>query len=210
MTHPHPKRSFVPQAVLTRTGKVNTVGASINTVNRPINTAASTPLNNINVNTARVKNTTARDRAVVSENKGKRDNAVKALACWGNPQQKEYKEKAVIDSGCSRNMTGNKCYLDEYEDYDGGFVSFGDGKGRISRKVAAGNKTNSIAGTKDNIVAGQAQKEKEPEQEYILIPLCTADPLISQGLKDCEGDARMKPTEVDENEALDKSGKHDQ
>ncbi|GJT71866.1 putative ribonuclease H-like domain-containing protein [Tanacetum coccineum] len=76
--------------------------------------------------------------------------------------------------------------------------------------VAAGNKTNGIAGTKDNIVAGQAQKEKEPEQEYILIPLCTTDPLISQGPKDCEGDARMKPTEVDENEASDKSGKHDQ
>ncbi|GJS15929.1 hypothetical protein Tco_0410401 [Tanacetum coccineum] len=51
-----------------------------------------------------------------------------------NPQQKEYKEKGVIDSGCSRNMIGNKCYLDEYEDYDGGFVSFGDGKGRISGK----------------------------------------------------------------------------
>ncbi|GJT94589.1 putative ribonuclease H-like domain-containing protein [Tanacetum coccineum] len=142
---------------------VNIAGVSINTVNRPINTAASTPLvnhprpksnafkrgysqssrpfnryyankNNINVNTARVKNTTARDRAVVSENKGKGANAVKASACWGNPQQKEYKEKAVIDSGCSRHMTGNKCYLDEYEDYDGGFVSFGDGKGRISRK----------------------------------------------------------------------------
>ncbi|GJY53117.1 putative ribonuclease H-like domain-containing protein [Tanacetum coccineum] len=31
-------------------------------------------------------------------------------------------------------MTRNKCYLDEYEDYDGGFVSFGDGKGRISGK----------------------------------------------------------------------------
>ncbi|GJS73153.1 ribonuclease H-like domain-containing protein [Tanacetum coccineum] len=52
----------------------------------------------------------------------------------GNPQQKEYKEKEVIDSGCSRHMTGNKCYLTECEDYDGGFVSFGDGKGRISRK----------------------------------------------------------------------------
>ncbi|GJR16391.1 hypothetical protein Tco_0799043 [Tanacetum coccineum] len=26
----------------------------------------------------------------------------------GNPQQKEYKEKGVIDSGCSRHMTGNK------------------------------------------------------------------------------------------------------
>ncbi|GJS87770.1 hypothetical protein Tco_0770406 [Tanacetum coccineum] len=31
-------------------------------------------------------------------------------------------------------MTGNKCYLTESEDYDGGFVSFGDDKGRISRK----------------------------------------------------------------------------
>ncbi|GJW54431.1 putative ribonuclease H-like domain-containing protein [Tanacetum coccineum] len=53
----------------------------------------------------------------------------------GNPQQKVYKEKGVIDSGCSKHMTGNKCYLTEYEDYDGGFVSFGDGKGRISGKV---------------------------------------------------------------------------
>ncbi|GJV74675.1 putative ribonuclease H-like domain-containing protein [Tanacetum coccineum] len=166
MTHPHPKKSFVLQVVLTRTGKINTAGASINTVNRPINTAASTsivnhprpksnafkrgysqssrPFNryyanknsiiNTNVNTARVKNTTARDRAVISENNRIGDNAVKASACWGNPQQKEYKEKAVIDNGCSRHMTGNKCYLVEYEDYDNGFVSFGDGKGRISRK----------------------------------------------------------------------------
>ncbi|GJS67323.1 putative ribonuclease H-like domain-containing protein [Tanacetum coccineum] len=55
-----------------------------------------------------------------------------------------------------------------------------------------------------------AQKEKEPEQEYILIPLCTTDPLISQGPKDYKGDAGMKPTNVDENEASDKSGKQDQ
>ncbi|GJS44179.1 putative ribonuclease H-like domain-containing protein [Tanacetum coccineum] len=89
---------------------------------------------NKKVNTVRVKDTTARDRVVVSENKGKGVNAVKASACWGNPQQKEYKEKGVIDSGCSRHMTGNKCYLTEYEDYDGGFVSFGDDKGRISGK----------------------------------------------------------------------------
>ncbi|GKF62851.1 retrovirus-related pol polyprotein from transposon TNT 1-94, partial [Tanacetum coccineum] len=44
----------------------------------------------------------------------------------------------------------------------------------------AGNQTNGIVGSKDNIVAGQAQKEKEPEQEYILIPFCTTDPLIYQ------------------------------
>ncbi|GJY91446.1 putative ribonuclease H-like domain-containing protein [Tanacetum coccineum] len=45
----------------------------------------------------------------------------------GNPQQKEYKEKGVFNIGCSRHMTGNKCYLTEYKDYDGGFVFFGDG-----------------------------------------------------------------------------------
>ncbi|GJX69815.1 putative ribonuclease H-like domain-containing protein [Tanacetum coccineum] len=89
---------------------------------------------NKKVNTVSVNDTTARERAVVSENKEKEVNVVKDSACWGNPQQKEYKEKAVINSGCSRHMTGNKCYLTEYEDYDGGFVSFGDGKGRISRK----------------------------------------------------------------------------
>ncbi|GJS74986.1 hypothetical protein Tco_0724867 [Tanacetum coccineum] len=59
---------------------------------------------------------------------------VTTIVTHSNPQQKEYKEKGVINSGCSRHMTGNKCYLTEYEDYVGGFVSFEDGKGRISIK----------------------------------------------------------------------------
>ncbi|GJY35020.1 putative ribonuclease H-like domain-containing protein [Tanacetum coccineum] len=336
LTHPHPKRSFVPQAVLTRTckintagGNVNTAGASINNVNRPINTVASTPL----VNHPKPKSNAFKRGYSQSSRPFNRyyanKNSINVNNAKGNPQQKEYKEKAVIDSGCSRHVTRNKCYLDEYEDYDGGFVSFGDGKGRISRKdkiktrsldfddlldesqvllrvprkdniysvdlktvvptrgltcliakdtidesntwhrrlghinfktmnklvkgnlvkgdilakfdgktdegyfvglfygngpnwlfdvdsliismnyvpVVAGNQTNGIAGTKDNIVAGHAQKEKEPEQEYILIPLCTTDPLISQGPKDSEGDAGMKPTEVDERGASDKNEK---
>nr|GEY57080.1 hypothetical protein [Tanacetum cinerariifolium] len=57
------------------------------------------------------------------------------LESQGNPHQKEYKEKEVIDSSCFRHMIGSKCYLTDYEDYDGRFVSFGDGKGRISEKV---------------------------------------------------------------------------
>ncbi|GKE58561.1 putative ribonuclease H-like domain-containing protein, partial [Tanacetum coccineum] len=58
--------------------------------------------------------------------------------------------------------------------------------------VVAGNKTNGIAGTRDNIVAGQAKKKIEPEQEYILIPFSTIDPLISQGPKDSEEDIEKK------------------
>ncbi|GKB88544.1 putative ribonuclease H-like domain-containing protein [Tanacetum coccineum] len=53
----------------------------------------------------------------------------------GNPQL-ELQEKGVIDSGCSRHMTGNKSYLSDYEEIDGGFVAFGgDPKGgRITGK----------------------------------------------------------------------------
>ncbi|GKA21830.1 putative ribonuclease H-like domain-containing protein [Tanacetum coccineum] len=53
----------------------------------------------------------------------------------GNPQL-ELQEKRVIDSGCSRHMTGNKSYLSYYEEIDGGFVAFrGDPKGgRITGK----------------------------------------------------------------------------
>ncbi|GKE52047.1 hypothetical protein Tco_1487203, partial [Tanacetum coccineum] len=38
------------------------------------------------------------------------------------------------DSGCSRHMTGNISYLSEYEPYNGGYVSFGHGGGKITGK----------------------------------------------------------------------------
>nr|GEX92883.1 ribonuclease H-like domain-containing protein [Tanacetum cinerariifolium] len=52
----------------------------------------------------------------------------------------ELQEKGVIDSGCSRHMAGNMSYLFEYEEIDGGYVTFGGdpkggkiiGKGKIS------------------------------------------------------------------------------
>ncbi|GJW61810.1 putative ribonuclease H-like domain-containing protein [Tanacetum coccineum] len=41
-------------------------------------------------------------------------------------------DHAVVDSGCSSHMTGNKPYLFDYEDYNGGFVAFGsDPKGEF-------------------------------------------------------------------------------
>ncbi|GKD02517.1 putative ribonuclease H-like domain-containing protein, partial [Tanacetum coccineum] len=73
--------------------------------------------------------------------------------------------------------------------------------------VVAEDQTNGNAGTKDNIVAGQDQKEKGSEQEYIIIPICTTDPLISQSPKDSEDDAGMKPTKVNEGETSDNNGK---
>ncbi|GJU89579.1 putative ribonuclease H-like domain-containing protein [Tanacetum coccineum] len=76
--------------------------------------------------------------------------------------------------------------------------------------VIAGNQTNGIAGTRDNIVTCQAEKKTEPKQEYILIPICTTDPLISQDPKVSEEDVEEKPTKMDESGASDKDGEDDQ
>ncbi|GJT91179.1 putative ribonuclease H-like domain-containing protein [Tanacetum coccineum] len=46
------------------------------------------------------------------------------------------KDTGIFDSGCSRHMTGNKSYLTDYQDYDGGFVAFAGSskRGKITRK----------------------------------------------------------------------------
>ncbi|GKA77609.1 hypothetical protein Tco_0784070 [Tanacetum coccineum] len=85
-----------------------------------------------NVNTARPKVVVnvARPKAIVNVVKRNNVNVVKALACWvwkpkikvldhGNPQM-DLQDKGVIDSGCSRHMTGNMSYLTDFEEIDGG------------------------------------------------------------------------------------------
>ncbi|GJR99761.1 ribonuclease H-like domain-containing protein [Tanacetum coccineum] len=89
------------------------------------------------VNAAKLKAVVnaARPNAVVNAIKGNHVNTVKASACWvwkpktkvldhGNPQM-DLQDKGVIDSGCSRHMTGNISYLTDYEEIDKGYVSFG-------------------------------------------------------------------------------------
>ncbi|GJX50279.1 ribonuclease H-like domain-containing protein [Tanacetum coccineum] len=108
LTHPHPKRNFVPTAVATKSGQV------------PVNAAKqSSPRAATSISTARPVNTVA--------HKPK-----------GNPQY-TLQEQGIFDSGCSRHMTGNKSFLIDYQEIDGGFVVFGGspkggkitGKGKI-------------------------------------------------------------------------------
>ncbi|GJY63336.1 putative ribonuclease H-like domain-containing protein [Tanacetum coccineum] len=53
----------------------------------------------------------------------------------GNPQM-DLQDQGVIDSGCSRHMTGNMSYLTDYKEIDGGYVAFGGNPkgGKITRK----------------------------------------------------------------------------
>ncbi|GJR37870.1 putative ribonuclease H-like domain-containing protein [Tanacetum coccineum] len=43
-------------------------------------------------------------------------------------------DKGIVDSGCSRHMTGNKAYLADYQDFNGGPVAFRGSKGYITGK----------------------------------------------------------------------------
>nr|GFB51367.1 ribonuclease H-like domain-containing protein [Tanacetum cinerariifolium] len=73
---------------------------------------------------------------------GNKGTAVKALAFWikkptqnlsnkGNSQN-HIDDKGYWDSGCSQHMTGNISYHSDYEPFDGGYVSFGQGGCKIT------------------------------------------------------------------------------
>ncbi|GJY52671.1 putative ribonuclease H-like domain-containing protein [Tanacetum coccineum] len=99
-------------------------------------TALRTNFSKQKVNTAEVN--------AVSAVGGKRETAVKPSAgCNWRPKRhywhKDYphralQNKGIVDSGCSRHMTGNKAYLAEYQDFNGGPVAFGGSKGYITGK----------------------------------------------------------------------------
>ncbi|GJU62722.1 putative ribonuclease H-like domain-containing protein [Tanacetum coccineum] len=93
--------------------------------------------------------TTAGPKVAVSAAKGNGENAIKSSACWirrpignvidhtskGNPQY-TLQDQGIFDSGCSRHMTGNKSFLTDYQEINGGFVAFGGSPkgGKITRK----------------------------------------------------------------------------
>ncbi|GJW35073.1 putative ribonuclease H-like domain-containing protein [Tanacetum coccineum] len=57
-----------------------------------------------------------------------------SLKTKDNPHRRTLKNKGIIDSGCSRHMTGNKAYLADFQDFNGGPVAFGGSKGYITGK----------------------------------------------------------------------------
>ncbi|GJQ89300.1 hypothetical protein Tco_0000439 [Tanacetum coccineum] len=112
----------------------NVINNAYSTVIRPFNKITAANNSNFTKKVNTIKGTrvnTARPKAVLSVVKENKGNAVKA--------SQDLKDKGVIDSGCSRHMTVNRSYLIDYEEIDGGFVTFGGnskggkitGKGKI-------------------------------------------------------------------------------
>ncbi|GJS22258.1 putative reverse transcriptase domain-containing protein [Tanacetum coccineum] len=143
-THPYAKKNMVPRSVLMKSGLV-----SINTARQNIYKTAVLVNTAKQVNDAHSKTTVNAARpmpkAVVNVVKGNNLNVVKALACWvwkpmhkvldhGNPQM-DLQDQGVIDSGCSRHMTGNMSYLTDYEEIDGGYVKLGRKEERTCQRI---------------------------------------------------------------------------
>ncbi|GJR97554.1 putative ribonuclease H-like domain-containing protein [Tanacetum coccineum] len=111
LTHPHPKRNFIPTAVATKSGQV------------PVNAAKqSSPRAAASISTAMPVNTAA-PKPKVNDALPITYSYFKAYSP-GNPQY-TLQDQGIFDSGCSRHMTGNKSFFIDYQEIDGGFVAFG-------------------------------------------------------------------------------------
>ncbi|GKC10164.1 putative ribonuclease H-like domain-containing protein, partial [Tanacetum coccineum] len=73
----------------------------------------------------------------------------------GNPEIL-LQDHAVVDSGCSRHMTGNKAYLSDYEDYNRGFVAFGSDPKGVEDVAPAAHEKPFESSPKDNDRVAQA------------------------------------------------------
>ncbi|GJZ98380.1 hypothetical protein Tco_0670833 [Tanacetum coccineum] len=117
----------------------------VNIVRGKVNIVRSTSVINTNstnrVSATSSKVTTARPNGVVpnviqvSNGLGPQKKPIFLSDVQGNPQT-DLQDKGVIDSGCSRHMTGNISYLTNFDEIDGGYVAFrGNPKGgKISRR----------------------------------------------------------------------------
>nr|GFA19843.1 hypothetical protein [Tanacetum cinerariifolium] len=85
----------------------------------------------------------------------------------GNPQQ-ALKDKGVIDNGCSRHMTGNVSYLSDFEELNGGYVTFGELKFNLFSVSQICDKKNSVLFT-DNECLVLSSDFKLPDASQVLL-----------------------------------------
>ncbi|GJY24988.1 ribonuclease H-like domain-containing protein [Tanacetum coccineum] len=108
------------------------------------------------------------DGAVVNAVRDNQENAVKALACWGIPPTDD---QGYVDNGCSRHMTGNISYLSYFQEFDGGYVTFGGG-------VRGGKITG-----KGTLKTGKLDFQDLPDESQILLKISRKNNMYSVDMK---------------------------
>ncbi|GKD91348.1 hypothetical protein Tco_1366855 [Tanacetum coccineum] len=112
---------MVPRAVLMKSGLVSiNIARQVNTAHSKTTVNAARPMSYVS------KTTHSTVKRPIHEN---------TTFKTGNPQM-DLQDQGVIDSRCSRHMTGNMSYLTNYEEIYGGYVAFGGNPkgGKIIRK----------------------------------------------------------------------------
>nr|GEY69542.1 hypothetical protein [Tanacetum cinerariifolium] len=138
LTYQNPQKHMVPAAVLTQSKPVSiTVVRLVSDVVPKLKVTRPRHAKPIIIksNSPTIRHLTRSSSLKVS-NSPPKVTAVKAAV--GNPQH-ALKDKGVINSGCSRHMTGNMSYPSDFEELSGGYVAFGGnpkggkifGKGKI-------------------------------------------------------------------------------
>ncbi|GJY25572.1 hypothetical protein Tco_0400298 [Tanacetum coccineum] len=107
------------------------------------------------------------------------------------PQQdhplKNMVDRGIFDSGCSGHMTGNNDQLEDFEEFNRGYVTFGGSKGYITGKgkirVGTSEVTNS-AGTSQTPNA-IASEEKDEDVELIVVPSAVKNTEEKRSRRNC-------------------------
>nr|GEU97995.1 retrovirus-related Pol polyprotein from transposon TNT 1-94 [Tanacetum cinerariifolium] len=175
MNHPHSNRHVVPTTALTRSRLVPfnvvrpvTTDVPKSTVKSPrpvkhVANKAYTPIRrHIHLRPAH-RNSNFNQK--VTTVKVKKVNVVK-----GNPQQ-VLKDKGVIDSGCSRYMTGNISYLLNFEEINGGYVAF------------CGNPKGGKITSKDTECVVLSFDFKLPDENHVLLRVLIENNMYNVDLK---------------------------
>ncbi|GJW21242.1 hypothetical protein Tco_0031864 [Tanacetum coccineum] len=185
--------NMVPRTVLTRSSLISLIAARPVVQPRTVVNNARHMKNVINNSYSTARMPFNKITAANNSNFNKRVNIVndknvnvarpKAVLSAGNPQQ-DLKDKGVINSGCSRHMTGNRSYLTNYEEIDGGFVAFGGNSkgGKIIGKAC------DYAG-KDRLETDEEKKDTEDLRNEDSEILSIEEPRVNQ-----EKDASVNST----------------
>ncbi|GKE79545.1 hypothetical protein Tco_1545665 [Tanacetum coccineum] len=141
------QNKFVPSAVLTRfrrapvsAAKQSSLRATTSTIVNGVNTVVQTAVSavkGIGVTTVKASTGCVWRPKMTNLNNVSKDNSRSWVSKRGNIQQ-ALKNKGIFDSGCLRHITGNKNFLTDYQDIDGGFVAF-SGSARGGKITGKGN-----------------------------------------------------------------------
>ncbi|GJU19380.1 putative ribonuclease H-like domain-containing protein [Tanacetum coccineum] len=122
--------NMVAKPVWTNTNRINHANQF---VPRPVQLNTGRPnINSVrsNINTGRTNINSVRPRVSTVNTNVNTDHPLKNMV-----------DRGIFDSGCSGHMTGNKDQLEDFEEFNGGSVTFGGSKGYISGKgkIRVGN-----------------------------------------------------------------------